>query len=474
MLSTPSRHRSARVLLPAALAAWLLVPTPATAAQGEVHEFRLGNGLRILVKEDHRAPVAVSQLWYRVGSSYEQPGATGISHLLEHLMFKGTPRHPAGEFSRIIAQLGGRENAFTGRDYTAYFQTLAADRLEKAFELEADRMAHLLLDEAEFLKEREVVMEERRLRTEDDPEALTYEALQATAFLHAPYRNPVIGWMDDLRRLSVEQVRRWYRRWYGPDNAVLVVVGDVDPERILALARKHFGPLPPRREAVPEAPLQEPALRGERRVTVRAPAKVPYLILGYRVPSLRTAAEPWEAYALDVAAAVLAGGESARLPRELVRGRRLAAAADAGYSAASRLETLFLLDATPAPGRSVAELEQALREEVRRLREELVSAAELERIKTQVIAADVYQRDSMFYQAMVMGRLESVGLGWRLMEEYVDRIRAVTPEQVQAVAKRYLVDERLTVAVLDPLPLAAPGTGGEGPGHGKEGQGHER
>ena len=230
-------------------------------AKGQVHEFLLDNGLKVIVKEDHRAPIVVSQVWYKVGSSYEPAGATGVSHVLEHMMFKGTRDHPPGEFSKIIAANGGRENAFTGRDYTAYFQTLSKDRLEISFELEADRMRNLTLGQKEFEKEIEVVKEERRLRTEDKPTSLTYEQLSAVAYRNLPYANPVIGWMSDLENMTVEDLQHWYRLWYAPNNATLVVVGDVDPKQVLELAKRHFGPLKP--EKIPtQKPRVEPPPAG--------------------------------------------------------------------------------------------------------------------------------------------------------------------------------------------------------------------
>lgn len=432
---------------------WALVLLPLAASAGPVTEFTLDNGLQLIVKEDHRAPVVVSQVWYKVGSSYEHRGITGVSHVLEHMMFQGTEKHPAGEFSRIIAEHGGEENAFTGRDYTAYFQQLEASRLPISFELEADRMRNLRLLEEEFQKERKVVMEERRLRTEDNPRALTHETFMATAFLKGPYHHPVIGWMDDLEQLTLADLEQWYRRWYAPNNATVVVVGDVDPEKVRALAEKHFGPLPAAKRT-PQAPHhREQTQRGERRVTVRAPAKLPYLMLGYRAPALRTVDAPWKAYALEVLAGVLDGGESARLARELVRGRQVAASAGAGYGPFGRYDDLVTLSGVPAEGHDVAELEAALREQVERLREEPVAAEELERVKAQVAASEVYQRDSVFYQAMQIGMLETVGLDWEVGEDYAENIRAVTAEQVQAVAREYLRPERLTIAVLDPQPL---------------------
>jgi zinc protease len=422
------------------------------AADPAVHEYRLDNGLRLFVKEDHRAPVVVSQVWYKVGSSYEHDGITGISHVLEHMMFKGTTQYPPGEFSRLIARHGGQENAFTSRDYTAYFERLEQSQLAISFALEADRMQHLLLSEEAFVTEIQVVQEERRLRTVDQPQALTHERFNAVAFLHHPYRQPVIGWMSDLESLTVDTVREWYQRWYAPNNAIVVVVGDVKPEAVRALATEHFGPVPAR-HITPPPPRREPPHNGMRRVTVRVPAEVPYVVLGYKVPVLKTAADPAEAYALEVLSGLLAGGESTRLPRELVRSSQVAASATTSYDLYARLDSLFVVAGIPAQGHTSAELERALLEQLWRLRAAPVSAEELERIKAQVVASSVYKKDSMFSQAMEIGSLESVGLGWRHAEAYVERVRAVTAEQVQQAARKYLVAERLTAAVLQPLPV---------------------
>ncbi len=420
-----------------------------------VHEFMLDNGMKVIVKEDHRAPVAVSQVWYKIGSSYEEAGRSGLSHLLEHMMFKGTRAHGPGEFSRIVAELGGSENAFTSRDYTAYFETLSVQHLDRALELEADRMRNVVFDEKEFRKELAVVMEERRMRTDDSPSGLTYEQLMAVAWRASPYQNPVIGWMDDLRNMKIEALQRWYDFWYQPNNATLVVVGDVDPQQVLALAKKHFGSIPAGKVPAPRRPV-EPEQRGITRVTVKAPAKQPYVLMGYKVPNLASATEDWEPYALTVAAAVLDGGASARLARDLVRGRKIAASAGAQYDLYSRLPGLFLFDGTPTEGHTAAEIEQALRDEVKRLQQSLVSKQELERVVTQAVAAKVYQADSIFYQAMEIGILETVGLDWHLLALEIERLRAVTPEQVQAVARKYLIDDYLTVATLVPQPTDKP------------------
>lgn len=436
----------------AALLLWAVLPAAALATVPRVHELTLDNGLHVIVKEDHRAPILTTQVWYRVGSSYEHDGVTGISHVLEHMMFKGTESHGPNELSRIVAANGGDENAFTGRDYTAYFQNLASDRLEVAFELEADRMRNLTLSEVELAKELEVVKEERRLRTEDDPESLTSEQFSAVAYVASPYRIPVIGWSSDLDALQASDLRRWYRQWYAPNNATLVVVGDVAPERVFALASEHFGPLQ-REEVARVKPRSEPLQRGEKRLVVKAPAKEPYLVMGYKATAVGHTAEEWEPYALEMLAEVLDGGNASRLSKHLVRGAEVAAAAGSEYSAFSRLPGMLLLAGTPAKGRSAAELEAALRAEVARLREEPVSTEELARVRAQVTAAKVYEKDSVFAQAMQIGLLETLGLDWRLGDAYVERLTAVTPEQVQAVAKKYLTDDNLTVAVLDPQPL---------------------
>jgi zinc protease len=432
---------------------FLLLAVPAFArAADAVHDYTLGNGMRVIVKEDHRAPIVVSQVWYRVGSSYEPEGITGISHALEHMMFKGTTKHGPGEFSDIIAANGGEENAFTSRDYTVYHQTLSQDRLEIAFELEADRMRNLLLAPSEFAKEIEVVKEERRLRTEDRPNALTYEQFNAVAYRVLPYRNPVIGWMGDLERMSAADLKEWYRLWYAPNNATLVVVGDIQPDRVLALAKKHFGPL--QAEATPRMrPLQEPPQRGVIRTVVRAPAREPYLMLGYHTPVTGSTAQEWEPYALLMLAGILDGGDSARLSRELVRGRELAVSAGAGYDPFSRFPEMLVLSGVPREGHTVAELETALREEIERLRKDLVSPEELDRVRAQVVAGEVYQLDSIDYQATQLGMLVSLGLDWRLLDQYVEHMKAVTAEQVREVARKYLTDDELVVATLEPLPI---------------------
>jgi zinc protease len=419
------------------------------ASTNDVHEYMLANGLKVIIKEDHRAPVVVSQIWYKVGASYEVSGSTGVAHVLEHMMFKGTHKLEANEFSRIISANGGRENAFTGQDYTAYFQQLEKSRLPISFKLEADRMANLNLKSEDFEKEVKVVMEERRMRTDDKPRSLTHEHFTATAFVNSPYHHPIIGWMDDLENMNVDDMRDWYANWYAPNNATLVVAGDVDHKAVFELAKKHYGPVKSR--TIPKVkPQREFEQKGIRRITVKAPAQVPYFIMGYKVPVIKTAEVDWEPYAIDMLTGILDGGASARFARELVRDKEIATTVGAGYDMHSRLGDLLLFDGTPAKGKTVEDLEKAIREQLEKLKTELVKQEELDRIKAQVVAGKVYEKDSIFYQAMQIGTLETVGLDWRLMDEYVDRLNSVTPEQVQAVAKKYLIDDHLTVAVLEP------------------------
>jgi zinc protease len=382
----------------------------------------------------------------------EHNGSTGVAHVLEHMMFKGTRRVPAGEFSRLIAAAGGRENAFTNRDYTAYFQTLQKDKLPLALRLEADRMANLVLSDAEFTKEIEVVRNERRWRTDDRPQSLVYEALMATAFFAHPYRWPVIGWMTDLETMTAEDAREWYRRWYAPNNAALVVVGDVDAKEVFRLAQRYFGPIKARPLPVRKT-IKEPEQVGVRRVTVKAPAKLPYLLMAWHAPRLENLEHDWEPYALEMLAGVLDANAAARFPTRLVRESRIALEAGASYDSIQRGPGLFLVDGTPAEGRNVQELEAAIRLELARIKEEGVSAEELARIRSQLVAAQVYERDSMFYQAMRIGELVTVGFPPDSADRLIEKLKEVTPEQVQTVARKYLVDDHLTVAVLDPQPL---------------------
>ncbi|MCR4305040.1 MAG: insulinase family protein [Gallionella sp.] len=422
-------------------------------AQAEVFERTLSNGLKVIVKEDHRAPVVVQQIWYKAGSMDENVGTTGIAHVLEHMMFKGTQDVPAGEFSKRIAAAGGRENAFTSSDYTAYFQTLHKSRLPLAMQLESDRMENLNLTAPEFAKEIKVVMEERRMRTDDEPQSLMHEVMMATVYQEHPYHHPIIGWMSDLQNLSVNDARVWYNRWYAPNNATLVIAGDVKAEEVFKLAQRHYGGVSNRRLA-PQRNFTESGQLGIKRVVVKAPAELPQLVMGYHTPTLKKPAQEWKPYALEMLAGVLDGNESARLNKHLVREQKIASSAGAGYDSTARGPSLFILEATPSEGKTAEDVEAALRQEIAQLLKEGVSEEELKRVKAQVMASEVYKRDSVFYQAMQIGQLESIGLGHQAIPVMLAKLQAVTADQVLEVAREFLQDDNLTVATLDPQPLS--------------------
>ena len=424
----------------------------AAYAANQAHEKILANGLKVIVKEDHRAPVVVSQVWYKAGSIDEHNGTTGVAHVLEHMMFQGTKNVPSGDFSKQIAAAGGRENAFTNHDHTAYFQTLEKSKLGLALKLEADRMQNLVLAKPEFDKEIEVVRNERRWRTDDKPRAMVYEQFMASAFQSHPYHWPVIGWMNDLENMKVEDARTWYHTWYAPNNAVLVVAGDVQAEAVFKLAQKYFGPLKPKVLPV-RKPQAEPAQQGIKRIVVKAPAKLPYLLMGWKAPVLHDAAQDIDPYALEVLSGVLSENAAARLPTALVRTSQIAVDIDSSYDSVERGPGIFFIDATPSEGKSVTEVEAAIRMVLETLKRDGITEEELKRIKAQVIAAQVYQRDSVFYQAMKIGEMETAGLGYRAIDTRIEKLKAVTVEQVQAAAKKYLMDDTLTVATLDPQPL---------------------
>lgn len=414
-----------------------------------IEEFTLDNGLKIIVQEDHRAPVAISQIWYKVGGSYEHDGITGISHVLEHMMFKGTVKHPAGEFSRIIASHGGQQNAFTAPDYTAYYQQVAASQLPLCLELEADRMNNLTLSNEEFSKEINVVLEEQRQRVEDKPEGRAKQRFFAGAYVNNPYRHPTIGWLGDILNTSTEDVRAWYKRWYGPNNAILVVVGDVSSKEVFKLAQQYFGKIDPIQILKQKPELEEQPL-GERRLEINIPTQTPHLFMGYNVPCVFSAEEFWEPYALTVLIKALDGGNSSRFSQHLIRGKSVAADIDSWYNPFQLHSTVMTFFSTPTEGISFEILEQAFLEEIFHLQTELMSESELKRIKIKAIAEHIFGRDSMSNQAREFGALEAVGLSWQLSDAYVDLIQAITKEQVQAVAKKYLIKQRLIIAKLIP------------------------
>lgn len=445
-----------RYSLKGAIAVLMLQLAGVAGAQSmpEPVSFVLGNGLRVVVQEDHRAPVVVTQVWYQVGSVDEPPGLTGISHVLEHMMFKGTTKVPVGEFSRLIAHFGGDDNAFTSDNYTFYQQSHVADRLGLALELEADRMVNLRFDAAEFASELRVVMEERRLRTDDNPQALAFERFKAAAYPSSPARTPIIGWMRDLEALTLADVRDWYARWYAPNNAVLVVVGDVTLAQVRQQVEKYFAAIParslPRRAAIRELP--EP---GERSLTLRLAGQVPLLYLGFNLPSAGSLQGSEDAYALRLLAGVLDEGVSARLERRVVRGGK-AAGIRSSYDLLARGDTLLTLTAVPAEGQALAELRTAILDEVWRLRDEVVAPEEIERVLANVLAQEVFARDEIEDQARLLGQLASSRMPLTLPADAATRLRAVTPEQLRAVAQRYFKPERLTTLFLEVRAGGAP------------------
>ena len=436
---------------PAATATTAQRPASADAAQ----QFTLANGMTLIVKPDRRAPTAVHMLWVRVGSVDEVSGTTGVAHVLEHMMFKGTDTLPPGEFSRRVAELGGRENAFTNRDYTGYYQQVPANRLADVMALEADRFAHNRWSDEEFGKELAVIKEERRMRTDDNPRALMYEQQMAATFVASPYRVPVIGWMGDLDAIQPQDARDFYKRWYTPANAAVVVVGDVDPQQVLAMAQKAYGGIPARALPV-RKPQPEPLQKGVRRIAVKAPAEQAVVSLAFKVPqmdSLEASPSNDDALALTVLAAVLDGYSGARLDRALTQGpHRVADSASAGNGLFGRGPQLFMLTGVPAAGKTPQQVEAALRAEVARVAKDGVSEAELARVKTQWVASQVYKRDSVMGQAQEIGALWVQGMPLDADVRLVQRLRGITAAQVQAVAKKYFGDDQLTVATLVPQP----------------------
>lgn len=427
----------------------------AAAKESDTHEFLLNNGLKLIVREDHRAPTVAHMVWYRAGSMDETNGRTGVAHVLEHMMFKGTHKVKSGEFSRLVAAIGGRENAFTSRDYTAYFQQVEKSKLEEVIKLEADRMSNLNFDDAEFLKEIQVVMEERRLRTEDNPSSLLNEALMATAFMTSPYRHPVIGWMNDLQNMTANDARDWYRSWYKPNNATVVIAGDVDARKVLATVEKYYGAIASQDLPV-RKPQLEPPQKGVKQVQVKAPADGAQFAMAWKVPRLLPGKlDDPEPYALELLTAVLDGYDNARLNRLLVKQEKVVNDVGVGYDMISRGPELFLISANMAKGKTIAQAQNSIRKALDELKQKGVLEEELKRIKVRILSEQIYKRDSIFGQAMEIGGTEMAGFSWKDIDYMLEKMQTITPEQVQAVAKKYLVDESLTIAVLDPQPRKA-------------------
>jgi len=415
-----------------------------------VVEQQLKNGLKVLLLQEPRAPIISLLVWYRVGSRNEELGKTGISHLSEHLMFKGTEKYGPKDFSRLVQKAGGNDNAFTSRDYTAYFENGPKTELPRWLEMEADRMRGLKVSQEDFDTEKKVVLEERRLRTEDDPVNFLMEEVMAAAFKAHPYQWPVIGWFHDIESITRDDFLQYYRRYYEPNNCTVVVVGDIDPQETLKQIESTFGALPPG-PPVPQVTSLEPRQWGERRVVVHREAQLPFLIMAYHTPNWQ---DP-DAYPLEMLARVLSQGRSSRLYHNLVYQQKLALDVGADYNFDSIDPSVFTLYGQPLPGKTVAQLESALEAEVKRLQTELVGEKELQKAKNQTVAGFYMKLDSLFYRGMILGRLETVAK-WGLIKEFVPKILQVTAEDVRRVAKKYLVADNRNVGLLSPIKTDKP------------------
>ncbi|MEK6680026.1 MAG: pitrilysin family protein [Nitrospirota bacterium] len=422
----------------------ILSSQPAFAKK--VEEFVLSNGLKIIAMEEHKAPTVTFQVWYKVGSRNEATGKTGLSHLLEHLMFKGTQKYGKGEFSKIVAKNGGNENAFTSRDYTAYFEVFSSDRIHLSLELESDRMTNLLIDEKEFQLERNVVKEERRMRTDDEPTSLVVEELYAMAFKVHPYHSPIIGWMSDLDTLARDDLYNHYKKYYMPNNATIVVVGDFDTKTLIPKIKEHFEKIP-KGEAPAKINIKEPEQLGERRTTLHKEAQLPFVFIGYHTPNIGNKDE----FALEVVSNILSAGKSSRLYQDIVYEKQLALYAGGDYGRIAADPSLFYFYGGLKPGKTTKELEDALYAEIEKLKTEPVTDRELQKSKNQVEASFIFAQDSIFYQAMQIGQIETIGIGYKYLDAYVDNIRRVTKDDIMRVAKTYFTEKNRTVGILIPV-----------------------
>ena len=415
------------------------------AGDNSVYEETLSNGLKVIILRVPDAPLAVFQIWYDAGSINEPVGKTGLSHLLEHMMFKGTYKNGPKTFTKIISRAGGVDNAGTGNDYAFYYQKLSPDRLYISIELEADRIRNLIMDPQEFLSERDVVMEERRMRYDDDPQNLVFEEVEAAAFKNQPYRWPVIGWMENLRTITRDDLWTYYRSRYVPNNAFIVIAGNVNTDYLMKKIKKEFGRIPAG-APVSKPDIQEPQQFGERRLIVKKEAELPYVLSAYKTPNILHE----DSYALDVLAGVLSGGKSARIYKSLIDEQRIALSAGAGYSNIMRYPYIFYLYGTAMPGREIRDVENALYAEVEKIKNDPPSDREAQKAKNQLEADFIMGQDSLFYQAMLTAQFELIG-DRTLKDRYIEGIRKVTPSDVQRVANIYLVEDKRTVGTLIPM-----------------------
>jgi len=430
------------VALPREAAAQTLTSPPPAS-------FTLSNGLRVVVIPDHRTPVVTQMIWYKVGSADETPGKSGLAHFLEHLMFKGTAKHPAGEFSQTVLRIGGNENAFTATDYTGYFQRVPRDKFASMMEFEADRMTGLVLKDENVLPERDVVLEEFNMRVANNPDARLTEQIMAALYLNHPYGRPVIGWRQEIEKLDRDDALAFYRRFYAPNNATLVIAGDVDAPEVRAIAERTFGPIAPQ-PAIPAQRIrpQEPVPAGPRTVTLADPrVEQASWRRYYLVPSAVTAAAG-ESPALDVLAQLIGSGANSYLYRALVIDRPLAVSAGASYQGTAVDDTYLMFSVTPKPGVEFTQIERAIDGVIAEIAANPVRAEDLERVKTQLIAESIYAQDSQATLARWYGAGLTVGLGIEDIRGWPDRIRAVTSDQVRAAAQKWLDKNRSVTGYL--------------------------
>jgi zinc protease len=446
-------HRSAAFVL-VALASTLAFSASGALAQTTVTSdppatFTLGNGLKVVVIPDHRTPVVTQMIWYKVGSADETPGKSGLAHFLEHLMFKGTAKHPVGEFSQTVLRIGGNENAFTSTDYTGYFQRVPRDQLAKMMEFEADRMTGLILKDENVLPERDVVLEEYNMRVANNPEARLTEQIMAALYLNHPYGRPVIGWHHEIEKLDREDALAFYRRFYAPNNATVVIAGDVDAKDVRPMAEQTFGQVQPQ-PAIPAQRIrpQEPAPIAPRTVTFADPrVEQPKVMRYYLVPSATTAA-PGESAALDVLGQLMGSGSNSYLYRALVVDQPLAVSASAGYQGTSLDPTQFMISVSPRPGVSFAQVEQVVDRVIADVAQNTAKSEDLERVKTQLIAEAIYAQDNQATLARWYGAALTTGLSIEDIRSWPDRVRAVTAEQVRDAAQKWLDKKRSVTGYL--------------------------
>ncbi|MDN5512140.1 pitrilysin family protein [Acinetobacter sp.] len=412
-------------------------------------ETTLKNGLKVIIREDHRSPMVMTQIWYRVGSSDESGNLLGISHVLEHMMFKGTQKVPNDEFTRLSRMYGGRVNASTFTNYTNYYQLYPKTYLPMALELEADRMSNLLLRQQDFDPEIKVVMEERRLRTDDNPTALAFERFKWITYPTSHYRQPVIGHMKNLQNIRLEDVKKWYRDWYSPNNAILIIVGDVNAENALLQVQKYFADIPARKTP-PRNDVLEFDHIGYRHMELNLPVKVPNLFMAWNVRSLPTAKNPQDAYALTIIKNILDSGISSRLQDRLVRDKKILTAVSVSYDPYSRGDSLVSISALPAEDVSLQEAEKAIQAEIELLKTELIKPEEVNRVTAKYVSNLVYSQDDIAGQTRMMGNLEINGLSFRLMDELPKHFETVSPQDIQRVANVYFSRDNLSTLYLSP------------------------